>query len=493
MTRFRRPAPDSVFQSPVPGSVSPRDPVVMTVVVVLALCLMDPVAALASTPSASGSDLGEQAGESDARMGPGVLEAVAAGGRVRVVVALALPERPSVPPASGAESLRDAFVRQLSASVEGVQERVLDRLPRGEFTLLRRYRTVPYLAAVASETAIRRLAALPEVVRIDVDPGGRGGGVLDDAKDLTNADEVNELGFTGEGITVAVLDSGLDRDHPDLQDDLADEACFCSDSEGSATGCCPNGNPTQTGAGAAEDDHGHGTHVTGIITSKGTVAPPGVAPDAEIIAVKVLDSNKIFCCASDVVAGLDWVAANHASTVDIVNMSLGTVALFSGDCDHATAFTMAFRDAVETLYDLGIVTFAAAMDGGSSTQMPAPACVQKALSVGAVDDSDVPAGFSNSNSVTDLFAPGETVLSTFLDGGSDTFSGTSMAAPHAAACAADLLQAAAAELSPGDIEARFESTGTSVVDPKNGLTFPRIDCLAALPQLRFWIAAFLGR
>jgi len=448
-----------------------------------------------ASPSANADGPLVQGISRNAKVGPGIVEQLAVAGSVRVVVGLALPARPPPPPPpDAAAGRRAAFLQELSASVQRVQSEVLTRTAGREFIVLRRFRTVPALVGIVSATGVGRLAALPGVVRIDLDtPGqGTGTGVLVDAKNLTNADDVNELGITGEGITVAVLDSGLDLDHPDLQDDLVDEACFCSDTEGSATGCCPNGLPTQTGAGAAEDDQGHGTHVTGIITSRGTVAPLGVAPDAEIVAVKVLDENKIFCCASDVVAGLDWVAANHPSDVDVVNMSLGTFATFSGECDDATANTMAFRDAIESLHDLGIVTFAASMDGASATQMPAPACIQKALSVGAVDDADVPAVFSNSNSVTDLFAPGETVLSTFLDGGTNTFSGTSMASPHAAACAANILQAGG-KLPPGEIEARLEATGVSVVDPKNSLTFPRIDCLAALPKLRLWIATLIGR
>lgn len=493
MTSIRKDALAGRMLRSVAGFLLPRVLLVLAVfAALLHLTASDPVHG--TTPDLPGLESGEQESGAAAKIGVEIAGRLSRTDTVRVLVGLSLAGRPSSPSPAAPESERAAFLREVSASVDEVQDRVLQQLPAGEFTLVRRFESVPYLAGFASEKAIQRLAELSEVVRVDVDAPGNGTGVLVDAKELTNADEVNELGFTGEGVTVAVLDTGLDRDHPDLQDDLVDEACFCSDSEGSATGCCPNGFPTQTGAGAAEDDHGHGTHVTGIITSKGTVAPLGVAPDAEIVAVKVLDENKIFCCASDVVAGLDWVAANHASDVDVVNMSLGTVSLFSGQCDDATAITMAFRDAVENLHDLGIVTFAASMDGGSSTEMPAPACVEKSLAVGAVDDDDVPSGSSNSNSVTDLFAPGETVLSTFLSGGTNTFSGTSTAAPHAAACAANLLQAGG-RLPPAEIERRLESTGVSVVDPKNSLAFPRIDCLAALPKLRFWIAAstLIGR
>lgn len=94
-------------------------------------------------------------------------------------------------------------------------------------------------------------------------------------------------GVTGAGVRVAVLDTGIDTDHPDLISDIAAQHCFCS---GLLFGCCPNlGNEDVS----AEDDQGHGTSVAGIITSAGVQAPLGVAPDAKIVAVKAgPDSEK---------------------------------------------------------------------------------------------------------------------------------------------------------------------------------------------------------
>ena len=111
---------------------------------------------------------------------------------------------------------------------------------------------------------------------------------------------------------------------------------FKSTDAASGNGCCPNGQTTQSGAGAAEDDNGHGTNVSGIITANGVVAPEGSAPEAGIVAVKVLDSSNGFCCTSDVIAALDWIFANRPD-VDVVNMSLGTNVRFAGHCDAATS------------------------------------------------------------------------------------------------------------------------------------------------------------
>lgn len=422
--------------------------------------------------------LSEEVRAQEAVIGPEARARVEAQGPARVVVYLDLPDRPQAPAVDAPAPDKVVYVQDLSANVRAVQDEVLAQLGPGDFTLSRRFQTVPALAGLVSAAGLQRLGELPQVRRVDLDEGGEG--TLVEAKALTRADRTNELGFTGEGISVAVLDSGVDRDHPDLQDDLGGEACFCSG------GCCPNGLDTQSGAGAAEDDHGHGTNVIGIITSAGTVAPSGVAPDATILPVKVLDSNNAFCCSSDIVAGLDWVMANHASDVQGVSMSLGTFSLFSGDCDDAASFTMALRDAIEGLRSVGILSFAASGNDGSATQMSAPACIAEAISVGAVDDADEPTSFSNSNSVTDLFAPGVSVTSTGLGGSTSTFSGTSMATPHVAGCVADLLQADGTS-GPDAIEKRFEDVGVTVTDPKNALSFPRVDCLAVLSLLEFFI------
>ncbi len=317
---------------------------------------------------------------------------------------------------------------------------------------------------------------------------------------LVNLDDVVTNGNTGQGVTVAILDTGIDTDHADLGGDLVAEACFCT-GDGTGGPCCPSGSDTEFGPGAAEDDHGHGSNVAGIVTSSGIVAPEGGAPDAEIVAIKVLDNNRIFCCSSDVIAGLDWIIANRPD-VDIVNMSLGTATLYSGECDalRPTPSTVrGFASAIDTLRDSGVLTFSSSGNAGSGTQMSAPACVGNAISVGAVYDAslgsinffgctdastsaDLVSCWSNSNSTTDLFAPGAAITSDYLFNGTSTFYGTSQASPHAASCAADILEADPT-LTPDAIESAMKASGVAVTDAKNGLTFPRVDCLAAMVVL----------
>lgn len=412
-------------------------------------------------------------------VGDEVRTRLAGGGRARVMVFLASPD------AQGS-------LEESKRSVAKAQATLLKALDTKEFELKRRFETVPAVAIEITASALRKIEAISSVVRVDLDEGGAAH--LAEAVPLTNSDDVQALGYTGLGVTVAILDSGIDRDHPDPADALGAEACFCGNN------CCPNGLDTRFGPGAAEDDVGHGTHVAGIVTSNGVVSPRGVAPDAGIVAVKVLGSDNTFCCTSDIVAGLDWVFANQPE-VDVINMSLGTFALFSGYCDNATADTMALARAINQLRSRGVMSFASSGNNASGTQMGAPACVENTLSVGAVYDAnfgpisygncsdsttaaDKVTCFTNTNSTTDMFAPGAPIRSDYLGGGTAILHGTSMASPHAAGCAANLRHAEGT-LDPLTIESALESTGHPVVDVTNGLTFPRIDCLAALNSLVF--------
>ncbi|MGB6362077.1 MAG: S8 family serine peptidase, partial [Thermoanaerobaculia bacterium] len=412
-------------------------------------------------------------------VGEAVFEALERESRAKVVIAFELP------PAPEGMAITDLTSPEGKAAVVAAADAILQSIRPGALLLQHRFESIRVLGGEITADGLLDLLNAPGVVRVDLAVGGSIH--LAQAVPLVNLNHLQAQGFTGMGVTVAVLDSGYDSDHPDLSDNLVGEACFCGG------GCCPNGSSNQTGAGSAEDDHGHGSHVAGIITSRGLQAPKGGAPDAGVVAVKVVDSAGHFQSSLDVAAALDWV--RNWTAARVVNLSLGTHTLYSGTCDNADAGTMAFRDAINNLYNHGVAVFAASGNNGSGTQMSAPACIANAISVGAVYDANVGSQttsctdpstaadqvtcFSNSNSTTDLFAPGAPTRSVKMGGGAVNKSGTSMASPLAAACAVAMLDAVPG-LTPGEIRAAVKTSPVWVTDATNSLSFPRLACEAAL-------------
>lgn len=302
--------------------------------------------------------------------------------------------------------------------------------------------------------------------------------------------EVQKMGLSGQGVTVAIIDTGVDTAHTDLAGAVVDEACFA------ANRGCPNGASQQFGAGAARDDNGHGTHVAGIIAGRGKTAPEGLAPNARIIAIKVAAADGSTSTQA-MIAALRWVAKAHPE-VAVVNMSLGTTATYAGACDAASPITAALRQAGQAVRDNGAVIVAAAGNEGQTDRMTAPACVSGFLSVGAVHAekgslsangctdlktaADRVACFSNSSTRLDLLAPGAGIVSADLGGGKTNRSGTSQAAAVVSGAVALLLEGA-----PGTghrIDAALFSTGAAITDGRNGRVTPRIDTRAALAALQ---------
>ena len=484
------------FRSGSAAGAAPGAAVLFACVTVAAAGIVGPGGGAAHYPAGAWAAPVANGGDetAPALVGPEVIAALARGASVRVIVWLDLPAAAGAGPAVPGLERPPAPGQARRPSPEAVtraQDGVLAALRPGDLAIGRRFRTIPAFAGTLTAAGLERLRHAPGVRRIDIDPPGRAH--LAQSVPLINGDDLRALGFTGEGVTFAIIDSGVDTDHPDLADDLVAQACFCS----TGGACCPNGGNVQFGPGAAEDELGHGSHVAGIVTSTGQLASFGVAPDAALVVIKVMGASNTFCCSSDVVAGLDWILDAHPE-VKVINMSLGSFALYAGACDNATAETLAYSAVINALRAEGTITFVSSGNDASPNAMGAPACIGAAVSVGSVYDANIggvgfgvcsdPATFadkvscfSNSNATTDLFAPGAAIRSDYLFGGTATMYGTSMASPHAAGCAAALIEAVPT-LTPATIEENLEVTGRPVVDPKNGLTFPRIDCLAALQR-----------
>ncbi|MCE7986967.1 MAG: hypothetical protein DYG89_37815 [Caldilinea sp. CFX5] len=385
-----------------------------------------------------------------------------------------------------------------SAAVAGLQKRFLQTVTAAEFQVYRQYQVVPGLAGLVTAAGLAKLRANPLVRALQLDHPG--GAHLQESLPAIGGDVVhNSYGITGRGVTVAVLDSGIDTDHPDLADDLVAQRCFTN-------GACPPGNSAQ--GSSAEDENGHGTHVAGIITARGTVSGRGFAPNAKLVAVRVLDKGGSGFV-SDWVAGLDWVHSQLITTpVQIVNLSLGTFALYPDNCDKQEPLLAA---AVAQLRAKGVILFASSGNQGAAMRIAAPACNSGVIAVGATYDGNVgrqpTAGtyqtifgsswpacsddpttlrtitcFTNSNQQLDLLAPGAPILSTYLGGKTALYWGTSQASPTAAGVAALLLEKRPG-LSPAEVENILKKSGTPVTDPSNGLAFPLINALAAIKAI----------
>jgi subtilisin family serine protease len=372
----------------------------------------------------------------------------------------------------------------------------LPALDVGEFTTIARWHhATAFAGVVLRESAIAKLEADPNVWRADLDTDGSGSDA--ESTPLIGANVVQAMGYTGKGVTVAILDSGVDTTHPDLASRIVDQHCFCANG---STGCCPNGQTEQSGAGSAVDDNGHGTNVCGIVASKGTIAPIGIAPGVNLVVVKVLDRNNLFSSTVQIITALEWVFDNHPE-VSVINMSLGTNARFTSYCDFSASFTAAMGQVIDAFYRRGTVVFVSSGNDAKSDSMEAPACLLNAVSVGAVYDSDngtvtFPGVctdttttadqitcFSNSNATLDLLGPGAIITSTGRGGGRSNYIGTSQASPHCAAAAAVLLEVQPL-LKPSEIESILKATGKPIFDSRNGVTTPRIDLLAAVQSVK---------
>lgn len=221
-------------------------------------------------------------------------------------------------------------------------------------------------------------------------------------------DDSYTYGNSGAGVTAYIIDTGILTTHQDFG------------------GRAVSGTDTVDGDDDATDCAGHGTHVAGTVGG----SEYGVAKDASLVAVRVLD-----CGGSGtydgVIAGIDWVTADHAAGEPAVaNMSLGG------------GFSQAVNDAVAAAVADGVTfALAAGNDYAADACEGSPGSTPEAITVGATEDTDARATYSNIGTCVDIFAPGTDITSAWYTGDTDenTISGTSMATPHVAGAAALVL------------------------------------------------------
>lgn len=296
------------------------------------------------------------------------------------------------------------------------------------------YRLIPAIAASVPSIAIKGLRKNPNVTYIEEDgdvfiAGEWTPGELADSwgVDRIGADLVWDNGVPsskGAGVYVAIIDTGIDKDHPDLIANIADGVNFVS-----GKGKDKNPDPDDW-----DDGHGHGTHCAGIVAADDNgFGVVGVAPDLRtnnvggLYGVKVLD-NRGRGKASDFIAGLEWAVygpdgiQGNEDDADIVSISLWM-------------YGEGVTDACDAAYEAGLLLVSSAGNnwGGGVT---GPANHPSVLAVSAIDEYDTIADFSSDGPEVELAAPGVDVYSCYRNGGYTFMDGTSMACPHVAGAAA---------------------------------------------------------
>ncbi|MDN7243126.1 S8 family peptidase [Planococcus sp. N028] len=229
---------------------------------------------------------------------------------------------------------------------------------------------------------------------------------------MIKAPEVWEKAVSGKGNVIAILDTGCQSDHPNLEDRIIAGRNFT-----------PDYNKDEANF---EDNNGHGTHVAG--TAAGSLRDggiTGVAPEAQLLILKVLNaegSGDYAGIISAIQYAIDWTGPNGEKTT-VISMSLG------GPDDVPE-----LHEAVKRAVDEGIPVVCAAGNEGDASpatdEFGYPGAYMEVIQVGAVDFNRKIAPFSNTNNEIDLVAPGVNIQSTYLDGKYARFSGTSMATPH---------------------------------------------------------------
>ncbi|GEM_PF-2746376 len=317
---------------------------------------------------------------------------------------------------------------------------------------------------------------------------------------LIRADKVwkilfNRTNITGKGVSVCVLDTGINYTIPDLG------GCF---GNGTNFTCkVIDGYDYINNDTDPMDDNGHGTHVAGIIAANGSLK--GVAPDAKLIAMKVLDAsgNGYISYAADAIL---W-CVNHSSqyNITVISMSLGA-GVYTDFCDNAQTY---LTDAINQAVAKGIVVVVATGNDANYSGVSLPACIYNATRVGATYDSDYIGNsfsylnglgnvictdtspyrdnitcFTNRGGVFDdmLLAPGAWINSTWLNGSYIEKAGTSMAAPFVSGTIA-LMKQVAPTLSPAKIKDVLNKTGKRIYDPQTNRSYTRIDAYAAIAYL----------
>ena len=261
-----------------------------------------------------------------------------------------------------------------------------------DLKLKHRYRTINGFSGKITKGGLEKLRNDPDVKRIYFN--GIKNITLDVSVPLINATKTwsliyNGTNLTGKGETICVIDTGVDYNHTNLGDGWGVKIIDGYNTIGSSENSSCSADNSQ-----CFDDNGHGTHVIGTIISNDSTFR-GVAPDANIVAIKACNSDGI-CADADIIDGIDLCTLNATNlNISVISMSLGS-GLSSSYCNDDS-----LAPAINTAVGQNISVVVASGNGlnndgnGKSNQISSPACIQNATPIGATDDSDSIASFSN--------------------------------------------------------------------------------------------------
>lgn len=428
-------------------------------------------------------------------------------GTFRVQVVLKEPGDAPVPAKSYQSK---AGLEAVQQKVVTLQDKVFAERQVGSLETLTRYQSIFGFSAMADADAIRDLARMPEVAYIEPMPIFE----LSDNQShpLANVDDLHGLGFTGDGVTIAIIDDGIDVDHPAF----GGFSGFPNAKIVGGRDFADNDNNPNADCNAQS----HGTSVAGVAAGNGG-GVRGTAPDARIVMLKI--QRAADGCGGDgflrgdIAGAIDWAVTNAAALdIKVISGSFGRARFNSASaCDNENPST---RNAINAAHAAGIPVLIASGNEGYCANIGSPACMTNAISVGAVYDAalgnpgfcvadagnfscngqfnsgcnsqaacfdngssaDQVTCYSNSAPILDILAPSNNAFTARTGGGTtSSFGGTSSATPFAAGVVAAMYEKNA-NLTPAQVRSTLINTGVGRFDGKSGLTKPRVDALAAI-------------